>query len=89
MEEVILCISCQRERRETEQIHKQFENNLLEKLKKLLTNTWTHDIINELTQTAVNKKWQQNAARTLITEQWNNLERFKEKNSKNSIERCT
>ena len=39
MEEVILCISCQRERRETEQIHKQFENNLLEKLKKLLTNT--------------------------------------------------
>ena len=36
MEEVILYISCQREKRETVQIHKQFENNLLEKLKKLL-----------------------------------------------------
>ena len=39
LEEMILYTSCQRERRETEQIHKQFENNLLEKLKKLLTNT--------------------------------------------------
>ena len=47
MEEVILCISCQRERRETEQIHKQFENNLLEKLKKLLTNTQTSGRINK------------------------------------------
>ena len=47
MEEVILCISCQRERRETEQIHKQFENNLLEKLKKLLTNTQTSGKINK------------------------------------------
>ncbi|GAB6402573.1 hypothetical protein IMM1_38050 [Pseudocoprococcus immobilis] len=47
MEEVILCISCQRERRETEQIHKQFENNLLERLKKLLTNTWTSGKINK------------------------------------------
>ena len=47
MEEVILCISCQRERRETEQIHKQFENNLLEKLKKLLTNTWTSGKMNK------------------------------------------
>ena len=35
MEEVILYISCQREQRETVQIHKQFENNLLEKIKKL------------------------------------------------------
>ena len=34
MEEVILYISCQREQRETVQIHKQFENNLLEKIKK-------------------------------------------------------
>ena len=47
MEEGILCISCQRERRETEQIHKQFENNLLERLKKLLTNTWTSGKINK------------------------------------------
>ena len=47
MEEVILCISCQRERRETEQIHKQFENNLSERLKKLLTNTWTSGKINK------------------------------------------
>ena len=47
MEEVISCISCQRERRETEQIHKQFENNLLEKLKKLLTNTWTSGKMNK------------------------------------------
>ena len=47
MEEVILCISCQWERRETEQIHKQFENNLLERLKKLLTNTWTSGKINK------------------------------------------
>ena len=40
MEEVILYISCQREQRETVHIHKQFENNLLlEKIKKLLTNT--------------------------------------------------
>ena len=47
MEEVILCISCQREQRETVQIHKQFENNLLEKIKKLLTNTWTSGRINK------------------------------------------
>ena len=39
LEEMILYTSCQREQRETVQIHKQFENNLLEKLKKLLTNT--------------------------------------------------
>ena len=39
MEEMILYISCQREQHETVQIHKQFENNLLEKIKKLLTNT--------------------------------------------------
>ena len=39
MEEVISYISCHREQRETVQIHKQFENNLLERLKKLLTNT--------------------------------------------------
>ena len=38
MEEVISYTSCQQEQRETVQIHKQFENNLLEKLKKLLTN---------------------------------------------------
>ena len=44
MEEVILYISCQREQRETVQIHKQFENNLL---KKLLTNTWTSGRINK------------------------------------------
>ena len=47
MEEVILYIGCQREQRETVQIHKQFENNLLEKLKKLLTNTWTSGRINK------------------------------------------
>ena len=47
MEEVILYISCQREQRETVQIHKQFENNLLEKIKKLLTNTWTSGRINK------------------------------------------
>ena len=47
MEEVILYISCQREKRETVQIHKQFENNLLEKLKKLLTNTQTSGKINK------------------------------------------
>ena len=32
MEEVILYISCQREQRETVQIHKQFENNLNKKV---------------------------------------------------------
>ena len=47
MEEVILYISCQREQRETVQIHKQLENNLLEKIKKLLTNTWTSGRINK------------------------------------------
>ena len=47
MEEVILYISCQREQRETVQIHKQIENNLLEKIKKLLTNTWTSGRINK------------------------------------------
>ena len=47
MEEVILYISCQREQRETVQIHKQFENNLLEKLKKLLTNFKRFDKIIE------------------------------------------
>ena len=47
MEVVILYISCQREQRETVQIHKQFENNLLEKLKKLLTNTQTSGRINK------------------------------------------
>ena len=47
MEEVILYISCQREQRETVQIHKRFENNLLEKLKKLLTNTQTSGRINK------------------------------------------
>ena len=39
--------SCQREQRETAKINKQFENNLLEKLKKLLTNTWTSGKINK------------------------------------------
>ena len=47
MEVVILYISCQREQRETVQIHKQFENNLLEKIKKLLTNTWASGRINK------------------------------------------
>ena len=47
MEEVILYISCQREQRETVQIHKQVENNLLEKIKKLLTNTQTSGRINK------------------------------------------
>ena len=47
MEEVILYISCQREQRETVQIHKQFENNFLEKIKKLLTNTQTSGRINK------------------------------------------
>ena len=47
MEEVISYISCQREQRETVQIHKQFENNLLEKIKKLLTNTQTSGRINK------------------------------------------
>ena len=47
MEEMILYISCQREQHETVQIHKQFENNLLEKLKKLLTNTQTSGRINK------------------------------------------
>ena len=47
MEVVILYISCQREQRETVQIHKQFENNLLEKIKKLLTNTQTSGRINK------------------------------------------
>ena len=47
MEEVILYISCQREQRETVQIHKQFENNLLEKIKKLLTNTQAFGKINK------------------------------------------
>ena len=47
MEEVILYISCQREQRKTVQIHKQFENNLLEKIKKLLTNTQTSGRINK------------------------------------------
>ena len=36
MEEVILYISCQREQRETVQIHKQFENNLFRKNKKVV-----------------------------------------------------
>ena len=65
MEEVILYISCQREQRETVQIHKQFENNLLERLKKLLTNTWTSGKIN---------KSLDERQRTLITEQQNNPE---------------
>ena len=39
LEEMISYTSCQREQRETAKINKQFENNLLEKLKKLLTNT--------------------------------------------------
>ena len=47
MEEVILYISCQREQRETVQIHKQFENNLLEKIEKLLTNTQAFGKINK------------------------------------------
>ena len=47
MEEVILYISCQREQRETVQIHKQFENNLLEKIKKLLTNFKRFDKLDE------------------------------------------
>ena len=54
MEEVILYISCQREQRETVQIHKQFENNLLEKIKKLLTNTSECDNISELLKTTKN-----------------------------------
>ena len=66
MEEVILYISCQREQRETVQIHKQFENNLLEKIKKLLTNTSECDNISELLKTTEN------------IDNWtvNNLERF-------------
>ena len=47
MEEVILYISCQREQRETVQIHNQFENNLVEKIKKLLTKTQTSGRINK------------------------------------------
>ena len=65
LEEMILYTSCQREQRETVQIHKQFENNLLEKIKKLLTNTWTSGRIN---------KSLDERQRTLITEQQNNPE---------------
>ena len=57
MEEVILYISCQREQRETVQIHKQFENNLLEKIKKLLTNFFWFDKIDKLLQTSGNELW--------------------------------
>ena len=51
---MILYTSCQREQRETVQIHKQFENNLLEKIKKLLTNTSERDNISELLKTTKN-----------------------------------
>ena len=45
------------------------------KIKKLLTNTWGYDRISKLLKTT--------KQRTLITEQWNNLERFRREHDLN------